>query len=81
MHVHVIYTCNIYSTGKFTILKLHLARSARPGLELTTSGTQSPSTIPTIYIEGDIATEYKLSVDFKITLTQTRVFKNKITIL
>lgn len=79
MHVHVIYTCNIYSTGKFTILKLHLAPLGR-GLS---SRAPEPNllSLPTIYIEGDIATEYKLSVDFKITLTQTRVFKNKITIL
>lgn len=71
----------MYSTGKFTILKLHLAPLGR-GLS---SRPPEPNllALPTacIYIEGDIATEYKLSVDFKITLTQTRVFKNKITIL
>lgn len=69
----------MYSTGKFTILKLHLAPLGR-GL-ISRPPEPNLLALPTIYIEGDIATEYKLSVDFKITLTQTRVFKHKITIL
>lgn len=69
----------MYSTGKFTILKLHVAPLGQ-GL-ISRPPEPNLLALPTIYIEGDIATEYKLSVDFKITLTQTRVFKNKITIL
>lgn len=75
MHVHVIYVQH----GEIHYIEAHLAPLGR-GLS---SRAPEPNllALPTIYIEGDIATEYKLSVDFKITLTQTRVFKNKITIL
>lgn len=74
MHVHVIYVQH----GEIHYIEAPPS-SARPGLELTTSGTLSPSTIPTacIYIEGDIATEYKLSVDSRLRLLRPGFLKTK----
>lgn len=65
----------MYSTGKFTILKLHVAPLGQ-GL---ISRAQEPTllALPTAYIEGDIATEYKLSVDSRLRLLRPGFLKTK----